>query len=61
VNTLTNIAYRLTPRGQSLLARGMERPDDAPPFFVGGCQAYSRRHPWVRRVLGDEWTIEVGD
>jgi hypothetical protein len=58
VNYLTNVAYRLTRRGERMRDRGLERADEAPALFVGGCRVYSGANPWVRRNRGRDWSIE---
>lgn len=56
-NTLYQTSYRLTARRQRLLKSGLERIDEAPPFFIGGCHAYSGNRPWVRRLDRDGWEV----
>jgi hypothetical protein len=52
------VSYRLTPRGALLLERGLERPEEAPPLFTGGCLVYSGKRSWVRRDHRGAYRIE---
>jgi hypothetical protein len=57
-NDFTNVAYRLTHSGDRLRRRGLRRPQEAPPLFVGGCRLYTGSPTWVRRQRGRDWWIE---
>jgi hypothetical protein len=54
----TDVAYRLTPRGDRLRRHGLGRPEEAPPLSVGGCCLYAGSPTWVRRDRGRAWRIE---
>jgi hypothetical protein len=54
----TNIAYRLTARGERLRCQGLLHAEEAPSMYVGGCPVYEGTNPWVRRDLRTEWKIE---
>ena len=55
VSHVNRVAYRLTNRGAKLLDEGWKRPGDAPTMFIGGFEAYSSEHPWVRTGTKDDW------
>lgn len=58
VNSLTNIAHRLTDRGRRIQQRGYECLEDAPSLQVGGCLIHSRKSPWVRTGQNSDWRVE---
>lgn len=50
-------AFQRTNRTRALLVHGLERMDDAPPFYVGGCRLYDPAAPWVRVTDGSGWQL----
>lgn len=59
VNSLTSIAYRLTPKGRRIVDVGLDDPQEAPEFHVGGCQVYRGSPLWARHIMGKtEWRMK---
>ncbi len=50
-------SLRLTPLGQRLRDEGVERIDQLPPTYVGGCLVNDPNRPWVRERVGDGWRL----
>ena len=51
------IEYRLTSLGERILERGLDDPEEAPPFWIGGVPIHTSPY-WVRRVGSRGWRIE---
>ncbi len=58
-NTLTSIAYRLTPKGRRIVDIGLEDQEEAPEFHLGGHEAYRATPVWARHVMRREWQVKT--
>jgi len=58
-NPFEQDSFRLTDRTRLLLEQGLERVDDAPAHYVGGCLVNDPAAPWVRIDDDSGWRLAV--
>lgn len=56
-NPFEQDSFRATEMTRRLLAEGLERVDDAPPLYVGGCRVNDPATPWVRFEDDSGWRL----
>ncbi|MGL4551681.1 MAG: hypothetical protein ACRC33_10870 [Gemmataceae bacterium] len=56
-NGFTNVSYWLTPLGERIRERWLDRIEEAPPMWAGGCRVYEGRRPLVQEWSGDGWRL----
>lgn len=56
-NAGTSVAYRLTPKGRRIVDVGLDDPEDAPEFPIGGHRAYRGTPLWARHIAGNAWRV----
>lgn len=49
--------FRATERTRALLSHGLDRVDDAPQLYVGGCVVHDPASPWVRIEDDSGWRL----
>jgi hypothetical protein len=60
-NVFEMFRFRITERGQQLLAEGCEPERRLPMLQIGDSRLYAGKNPWVRVVDGEVWYFERYD